>query len=354
MKKTKFTSQNRRIVILIFCLVFCVSAISAQSTRVESPTPITSNEISGKINARDIGDSRLTTYYYVFSGNQGDILLKTRFANFNGDVDVFYAENMRPLTKITIYADSPTEAGREIYLRKPEKLILRVEGRSPNDDAATFSIKFEGSFQALAAGDAADETDTPRLKNEVTGAVRVNSVGTIIAPEPRTESEQIVATSVKEPIRRGVTSKSVPTAGEKADDESSKDENLNRKRVADSDDSAEKTIPESTVKKTATARNRTTARRTARTTTAKTTKPSAERKTPPAPVKSVAEMKTEELAAALENVRLVVLMKDGGKIDRPMSDILRFSVDKGTLTIISKRGAISRYSILEVAKVSIE
>ncbi|NJM52801.1 MAG: hypothetical protein HC846_05050, partial [Blastocatellia bacterium] len=80
------------------------------------------------------------------------MFLKIEAANLNGDIDIFYADNLRPLTKISIYADSsPTQTGREIYLRKQEKLILKVEGKSPNDDPATFSIKFEGSFLAMAA-----------------------------------------------------------------------------------------------------------------------------------------------------------------------------------------------------------
>ncbi|MBA2495154.1 MAG: hypothetical protein H0V31_10730, partial [Acidobacteria bacterium] len=56
----------------------------------------------------------------------------------------------------------------------------------------------------------------------------------------------------------------------------------------------------------------------------------------------------------LENIRLIVLFKDGTKIERPMSDVLKVSVDKGILTIISKNGSVGRYSILDVAKMTIE
>lgn len=356
MKNPKFVIQNCRLFFCIMCFAFCISAVSAQSTRVEMPTPITSNELSGRINARDIGDSRLTTYYYVFNGNQGDIYLKISSANLNGDIDVFYAENMRPLTKITLYADLASDTGREIYLRKPEKLILRVEGRSPNDDAATFSIKFEGSFQALAASDATTDTDTPRVKSDISGAVRVNSVGTILEVPAKPEPEKTVATTAKKPVRKTSAPKNdSTTTAEKRDDATSENENLNRKRVASSEDSSKKTVAETPAKKPAATRTRTPARRPARTTPAKTTtaKAPAEKKLP-VPSKSVAEMNTSELATALENVRLVVLMKNGDKIDRPMSEVLRFSVDKGVLTIISKRGAISRFSILDVEKVSIE
>ncbi|NJM52800.1 MAG: hypothetical protein HC846_05045 [Blastocatellia bacterium] len=55
----------RFIIVLLFLLSFAAVSISAQSTNVEFPTPITSDTISGKIKARDIGDPRSTIYYYV-------------------------------------------------------------------------------------------------------------------------------------------------------------------------------------------------------------------------------------------------------------------------------------------------
>jgi hypothetical protein len=59
-------------------------------------------------------------------------------------------------------------------------------------------------------------------------------------------------------------------------------------------------------------------------------------------------------ADPLANIHLVILFKDGGVIRRPMSEVFRFSVDKGVLTVIAKDGSIGRYSILEVTKVTIE
>lgn len=356
MRKPGFAIQNWLFFSFLCCAV-SVLTVSAQSTRLETPTPIVSNELSGKIAARDIGDSRLTTYYYAFNGNQGDIFLRIQSANLNGDIDVFYAENMRPLTKISLYSDSANEIAREIYLRKPEKLILRVEGRSPNDDAATFSIKFDGSFQALAPT-SSENDETPRIKNEVAGAVRVNSVGTIIEPVRKPEAENTTAAANDNPISKKTAPKKAATVKVEKD-ENAESENLNRRRVVKSTESKNKSNDEIPAEKNAAARIRTTARRPLRTAIGKTAKTKApvEKKTAKNSsdeVKSVAEMKTAELNVALENVRLVVLMKDGEKIDRPMSDILRFSVDKGMLTIISKRGAISRYSILDVSKVSIE
>lgn len=56
----------------------------------------------------------------------------------------------------------------------------------------------------------------------------------------------------------------------------------------------------------------------------------------------------------MEKVNLLILFKDGSTIARPMSEVHRFTVDKGVLTVIAKDGSIGRYSILDVAKVTIE
>ncbi len=56
----------------------------------------------------------------------------------------------------------------------------------------------------------------------------------------------------------------------------------------------------------------------------------------------------------LEHVNLIILFKDGTVIERPMSEVFRFSVDKAVLTVISKDGRIGRYSILDVSKVTIQ
>ena len=185
--KIWFKMKVVRFSLVFFVLLVCaVISIEAQSTNVEFPTPITSDTISGKIKARDIGDSRSTVYYYVFEATQGDVFLKIEAANLNGDIDIFYADNLRPLTKISLYADSSsTQTGREIYLRKPEKLILKVEGRTPNDDPASFLIKFEGSFLAMTATKESEEAKLPEVKSETDSEVKVNSVGTIIEVKPK-------------------------------------------------------------------------------------------------------------------------------------------------------------------------
>ncbi len=126
MKNLKFRIQNFKVVFCISCFAFCISAAHAQSTSQSYPTPIVTNEISGTIKPRDIGDARLTDYFYTFNSNQGDVFINLVTTNFNGDIDIFNADGLKPITKIVVYADvAVNETGRVIYFRKPEKLILQ-------------------------------------------------------------------------------------------------------------------------------------------------------------------------------------------------------------------------------------
>ena len=52
--------------------------------------------------------------------------------------------------------------------------------------------------------------------------------------------------------------------------------------------------------------------------------------------------------------RLIILFKNGNKFERPMSEILRFTVDKGILLVFPKKGDIGRYLLLDIAKITVE
>ncbi len=304
--------------VLSAMLLLCVGGI-AQSTDSSFPTPVTTNEISGVIKARDVGDSRLTTYFYEFDGGQGDIFINVVTKNLSGDIDIYTAEGLRPLTKVVIYADIGTsETGRLVYLRKPERLILRVEGRTPGDEAATYKIKFAGSFIAMKPVKAEKgPVVDPTTKTEDTG-VRVNSVGTILPSEPKPVPPKKVEVE-KPKVEKTVAEK--PVEKEKKD--------ATKKPVVVVEDFPSKTKKIETPKTTG--------------------------KRPPKPKKVEEPVKTEEPKAdPLASIRLVVQMKDGDVIESPMSEVLKFSVDKGVLTVIMKDGKISRYSILAVAKLTIE
>ena len=100
---------------------------------------------------------------------------------------------------------------------KPEKLILRVEGRTPNDEAATFKIKFAGSFVA-AADVKSDEPPLPEVTSSNQTDVRVNSVGTIIEvkPKPVPTPKEIIAEAKKSERETKRRSEEKTTADEAA------------------------------------------------------------------------------------------------------------------------------------------
>jgi hypothetical protein len=294
----------------LLLLVVFIPAI-AQSSEQNFPTPITQNEIAANIPARDIGDSRLTTYFFTFNGSQGDIFLKVKANNLNGDIDVFEAETLRPISKIRLFADfSADEIVRSIYLRKSEKLLLRIEGRTPNDDLATVKIQFTGSFVA-SSETAIDESGIPKVDKKNEGETEVNSVGTIIVVKPKEISKEIPNVEVAKVIK--------PKKSGKA------------KKVE---------IPNVEIPKVI---------------TPKVKKPKIE-----SPKPKVQKSKKEKIEAVKPIVTekpsktLIVTFQDGTGFQKSLSEILKFSVERETLTIISKTGEIKRYSISDVAKLAIE
>lgn len=358
--------RNRFTLGAVFAILLLFGSSQAQSTNQDFPTPITTNEISGTIKPRDLGDARLTSYFYQFDSSQGDLFINIVTKNFTGDIDVFTLTGLRPLTKIVVYADfGENETGRVIYFRKPEKMIMRVQGRTPGDDPATFRIKFAGSFVASTMAEPAAEPALPGVIAKNESGIRVNSVGTIVEVIPK-------ATPTPRPVE--VAKDVVDERNEVSDPEKEKVDAPTEAKVEKPVEVGEKkvevvvtdNIPERSPPAVPTiANSRRRGRRTARppvtqpveepkteATTAKT-EPT---KTPPVRTRRgrppVATAPKEP--DPLEKVNLVILFKDGKTIERPMSQILRFTVDKGILTVISKDGSIGRYSILDVAKVTIE
>ena len=132
-----FSPQTRQAAkfLSIAFLLLSAAVVSAQSLDPNAPAPVRSNSVSARIAARDLGDARLTDHYYAFTGTPGDLLITVQSTNLNGDIDVFTATSLRPLLKLTLYAESATPVTKGIYLRKREDLILRVEARSPSSGA---------------------------------------------------------------------------------------------------------------------------------------------------------------------------------------------------------------------------
>src|SRR5215211_3926358 len=148
-------------VFVLALLLSLAGSVSAQSTDPNAPWPVRSNTVTARIAARDLGDARVTDHYYAFTGTPGDLLITVNSRNLNGDVDVFTAGTLRPLLKLTLYAESSSAVTKGIYLRKREDLILRVEARSPNDDEGTYRLYFGGAFEPITGGPEIAEAETP-------------------------------------------------------------------------------------------------------------------------------------------------------------------------------------------------
>src|SRR5438093_695839 len=104
-------------------LLILAAAANGQSTDIGQPTPVHENEVAGTITARDLGDPRHTDHFYAFTGTPGDLLINIESKNLNGDIDIFTAGTLRPLLKLSIYAESPGVISKDIYLRKREDLV---------------------------------------------------------------------------------------------------------------------------------------------------------------------------------------------------------------------------------------
>lgn len=354
------TRSTVGILILNFCRCFAViwfaaALIMAQSTDQSRPTPVSSNEISGTIPARSIGDSRLTNYFYLFSGNTGDVFVNVVTNNLDGDIDIFTLEGLRPLTKITIYSDvGERETGRVVYLRRFETLLLRVQGRSPNDDSATFSIKFAGSFEPVENTGFAGDSDLPDVRRAERGEVRVNSVGAIIKPETKPvapPAEVPVLAESRSPERAvkeiNVTNVDEPTVG----DDVTRIE-ISRTPVSDPVTGGAQ-VPQS---KTLTIINDSPLEEDVAgvlPVEPGVEEPPAEAAASPEVLSSVRVI--EPLTASqLSGIDLVIVFRDGTVLKRPLNNVFNFNVHQGVLRVVTSGGTVYKYSMLDVAKVSIE
>src|SRR6185436_14222066 len=190
---------NRAIVVFSFCFGLSPFLANAQSTDINAPLPVRTNEVNAAIEARDLGDSRLTDHFYAFIGTPGDLLITVDGTNLDGDVDVFTAVGLRPLLKFTVYASGSGPITKSIYLRQRQDLILRVEARTPNDDKAVYRIHFGGAFEAItgapwiAEENNSAQTEASENRGSQSGR-RVSSVGARIEQPAETEAATATAT----------------------------------------------------------------------------------------------------------------------------------------------------------------
>ncbi|MGD9589577.1 MAG: hypothetical protein AB7Q37_14295 [Pyrinomonadaceae bacterium] len=342
--------------LLLLMILAGSAAAQAQSTTQDFPTPVLTNEISGTIKPRTIGDSRLTTHYYTFNGDQGDVFINLVTRNLTGDFDVFTLNGLRPVTKIAVYADyGENETGRVVYLRKKEKLILRVQGRTPNDEEAVYRIKFAGSFVAIRPEDVQAAPEMPRVAAETKRDEKVAETERSSVPtaDPAKEKEAEEKTEEAKTPPERTDEKKIEEEVKKSGEAETKEAVPEKKAevvitdplAAKPDDPAarreekkpEKPETEKEVKEPEAAPPATARRRTRRTT-----------RTPP--VRTPPEPKPDPLAS----INLMIQLKDGNALEFKMSEIRRFSVDRGILVVTLKTGKISRYPLAKVSKVTIE
>ncbi|MBD0325603.1 MAG: hypothetical protein ICV68_04190 [Pyrinomonadaceae bacterium] len=318
-------------------LVLLSMNAAAQSTNIEFPTPVRTNEISGTIAPRDVGDARLTRYFYSLSGTNGDLTVTVESRNLNGDVDLFTAGTLRPLVKLSMYAGSAASTtSKTIYFKREEALILRVEARSPNDFEGSFKVRFDGAF-APFTGEAREPEPINALPPTATGGKtrRVTATGAridepvveAVAKTPETESAPTTP-APETPITENPPEATQPTATET------------------------EPAPRPTARPTRTRRPRRPATRTARNRPTPTTTP----EQPPAPPEEATastETPTQPEPAPL-GPRLIIETKDGLRVERYMATVRRVTVDNGQIVVILKSGKVERQPMTNVLKMSIE
>ena len=322
-----FPQRRRHPVLLAVSFLFLIATSSfAQSINPAAPTPIRANSVEGHIAARDLGDARLTDHYYHFTGMPGDLLITVNSRNLNGDIDVFTATSLRPLLKITLYAEISTPVTKGIYLRKREDLVMRIQARTPSDEEGIYRLSFGGSFEPIVGGPEIAEAETPATEppTRTPGTRRVTSAGARI-DEPKPPPAEVAAAPTPERTPE-------PTPEPKPVESPSP----SREKAAEPE--AEKPTPP---RSTRGRRPRTRPpARTKETTTAEAK--------PPKPAPAPAPEPEPEAGP-----RLVIETNDGTLINRSMSSVRRVTVENGQVVILNRDGTINRLLLANVVRMSI-
>jgi hypothetical protein len=316
----------------------------AQSSDQEAPTPLKENEIIGRISPRDIGDPRATTHYFIFETQPGDLQVDVTSSDLNGDVDLFFAGNLLPLAKVTLFAAStPIQVSRTLFLREASPVLLRIQARSSGDSTGTYQIKFSGAFlpSTQIADTTSEVSEETNSEGNLTssGARRVTSVGGRIeeTAEKRNEVETAPALPEAASTEDTTSPASTPPAPRK----------LPRRPAASRRRGGRLPRP-----------------------------PTARRpRTPvPSPEREESEEARGDAASSLSNTkpartprapaatarrqagvsRLSIRTRDGERVERLMSDVERVIVEGGELVVVLKSGEEQRLQLTEVLRFTIE
>jgi len=339
---TKTLARGLWVVLLLTVLA---GAVVAQSTDIAWPSPVRTNEVQGTIPARDLGDPRVTDHFYAFTGTPGDLLITVDSRNLNGDIDVFTFSGLRPVLKFTVYAGSSSPITKSIYLRTQEDFILRVEGRTPNDDSAVYRLRFSGAFLPITSGPLAEhEVAAPEATagGPNKGGRRVSSVGARIeeprsevveAPKERPTSGAVresapKVTAAKTPIRnsrarRPVSRRARPIAAPKPKETVAKGETEKKPPAEGSETETPAAVP-----------------------------PTRKGRVVRAPAKP-ATVETPAQESEESGPRLIIETSYGTLVDRSMSGVRRVTVENGQVVVIGKDGKIKRIPLASVVRMTI-
>ena len=346
-------------VISLLVLALCSLSIGAraQSTDINTPWPVTSNETTGRIDPRDLGDARFTDHYYAFTGTPGDLLVTVEGKNLNGDVDVFTISGLRPLLKFSLYAETATPTTKSIFLRRREDLIIRVQARTPNDDPGTYRLHFGGAFDPITSGPIFDAAEAMRaqMPTQETASTpgagrRVSSVGARIEEPPA----EVAAAPTPEPVPTpmetpevapaetapGETVTTTPEVTKPAPTRTPRGRRLPGRRT--------RPRPPATAEQPAPAETK-----------PDTDVTSAEAKPAPRPTRRGGSRPrptdpppTQEPEVE-SGPRLLIETNDGTLIDRYMSSVRRVTVENGRVLVVGKDGKIDRIPLANIVRMVI-
>lgn len=354
-----------------------------QSVDVDSPTPLHSNEASAKIVPRDLGDARLTRHFYTFRATEGDLFFTVESTYLFGSVDIFTAQTLRPLAKVTLYGtSSPTTVRRSVYIRREETLILRIEGRTMTDVNALYRVRFEGAFapSLAAAPTPAEPEPTPQTVARRRGQ-RVTATGARIeepveetasaqrdaprdTPAENEPVEEATPTPTPRPSATGRRTGASPRStsrGTRAPGSRTSRAGTNEE-TADADRSDNAGARESSRGGATSRPPRSTTRTPSKRGTAGTTpgreSEVASARDPHASDRSERENTTSDAepdaGSQVAGPRLVIVAKNGETFERDMSTVRRVTVERGQIVVTGTDGRITRYPLASVLRMSIE
>ncbi len=329
---------------LMLLLTVFASAVAAQSTDVAWPSPVRTNEVRAAIPARDLGDPRVTDHFYAFTATPGDLLITVDSRNLNGDIDVFTSSGLRPLLKFTVYAGNSAPITKSLYLRAQQDLILRVEGRTPNDDEATYRLHFGGAFEPITSGPLAEHEDAAQAATSASasskGGRRVSSVGARIEEPP----SEVVETPQPQPTPNAATEPATKTTAAKTPTRNARTRRpvARRTRPVVAPKADETTATSETEKKPTAEGTETPAAGTRATRKGRARSPAKP---------ATAEVPAQD--AEQSGPRLIIETSDGTLVNRSMAGVRRVTVENGQVVVVGMDGKIKRIPLASVVRMTI-